>query len=181
MFWGYNVGVGALLPLLLIFVVAFAGGVRAQGFAIGEPNTLHSAITDLPPAIVQGQEDIDVLVDQSPFGEVILRVCRAFEATCAVSGSPGVLIGYNCQGNALVCWRNFMSAVSLSGIDVRVTPSIGGASYFFLSASSGSAPVRRSVVPVSPPPANRGGGSATLGGGRPATPTPQTPPAAPPR
>ena len=145
------------MAVAFAFVVAFLLGAQTAS----AQEQYRSAITDLPPAVVHGQEDVELLVDQAPFGEVILRVCSAFEADCAVAGAPGLLIGYTCSGTAESCWRQFISAVALGGVDVRITPKIGGASYFFLSGTSGAGSIRRAQVPVqrpgisdrSPPPA----------------------------
>ena len=131
-------------------LVAFMLGVIAGKASAQNLEHLPTSITDLPPAIVAGQRDIDLLVDSAPFSEVILRVCRTFRATCAVSGAPSLLVGYSCQGDAFNCWRAFMQAVSAGGVRVRVAPAVGGASYVFVGAR-GSNSLRR-VSPESSEP-----------------------------
>ena len=115
----------------------------------------RSILTDLPPAVVSGEVgDMDILADAAPMGNVILRVCKAFHADCSVVFSgAGPQLGWTCSGPASECWRTFMSVLSQVGINVRILPGIGGASYSF--SPSAGLQLRSSAEPSASP---QGGG-----------------------
>ena len=118
-----------LFLALSVGVVLFA--------AAAEPR--RKTLTDLPPAIVSGEvERMDILSDSAPVGEVILRICRGYSADCAVViDSGGPTLAWTCSDVPAHCWRTFLSALSQLGVNVRILPGVGGASYSF-SFGSGS-------------------------------------------
>ena len=136
----------ARLWLSLIFILALG----AVGFAVAENRTL----TDLPPGLVDGRVgDLDVVSDAAPVGDVILRLCRGYYASCSVVIAGGPVLGWTCSGDPADCWRTFLAALNQLGIYVRTSPAVGGASYSFSFGGGLSAPAASSVDPADAPPA----------------------------
>ena len=98
-----------------------------------------AAISDLPPAIHSQQiPAVDVFIESSRADDTILRVCKQFAATCAVSGTSPRRVGYVCTGEALVCWRRFVDALRQGGIKVLALPARGGGSFTFILDGAGA-------------------------------------------
>ena len=117
---------------LAVIATIYAAAVWSFHAHAQDSQRRRVVITDLPPsAALSPQIVTDIFVDAAPIGLTILRVCQQYAASCAVAGNSVAVVGYTCNGNSAVCWRQFVAALSESGVGVLVSPAVGGASYSF--------------------------------------------------